>query len=204
MMQTGRGRKADERKKGPESKGHEGKGREMKETKGQRKDTNGWARTAALDPYVRLTPLRLFCLPKVAHTKFTLPQRCTQHPLNLRLLKIENRSRTTRPHNSSNHALCLMKVCNSSHREGNFRGNQLLDVSISVSPSYPSMTNDLHVRGDADFHQNFPLYCFSSIVRQAHTFQSSDQNTCPPQQSKLFTSTLTGRSDGRCVQRARM
>ncbi|KAK7375053.1 hypothetical protein VNO78_36115 [Psophocarpus tetragonolobus] len=33
----------------------------------------------------------------------------------------------------------------SSYPEGNFRGNQLLDGSISLSPLYPSQTNDLHV-----------------------------------------------------------
>ncbi|WZY99621.1 hypothetical protein YC2023_071950 [Brassica napus] len=33
----------------------------------------------------------------------------------------------------------------SNYPEGNFGGNQLLDVSISLSPLYPSQTNDLHV-----------------------------------------------------------
>ena len=33
----------------------------------------------------------------------------------------------------------------SSYPEGNFGGNQLLDGSISLSPLYPSQTNDLHV-----------------------------------------------------------
>ncbi|XLS75003.1 hypothetical protein HN51_031868, partial [Arachis hypogaea] len=32
----------------------------------------------------------------------------------------------------------------SSYLEGNFGGNQLLDGSISLSPLYPSQTNDLH------------------------------------------------------------
>ncbi|KAL0745257.1 hypothetical protein Bca101_102263 [Brassica carinata] len=32
-----------------------------------------------------------------------------------------------------------------SYPEGNFGGNQLLDGSISLSPLYPSQTNDLHV-----------------------------------------------------------
>ncbi|CAL8988683.1 unnamed protein product, partial [Prunus brigantina] len=33
----------------------------------------------------------------------------------------------------------------SGYPEGNFGGNRLLDGSISLSPLYPSRTNDLHV-----------------------------------------------------------
>ena len=40
--------------------------------------------------------------------------------------------------------------------EGNFGGNQLLDSSISLSPLYSSLTNDLHVRIATSFHQDFP------------------------------------------------
>jgi hypothetical protein len=39
--------------------------------------------------------------------------------------------------------------------EGNFRGNQLLDGSISLSPLYPGLTIDLHVRIATDLHQSF-------------------------------------------------
>ncbi|KAI5415021.1 hypothetical protein KIW84_040465 [Lathyrus oleraceus] len=39
--------------------------------------------------------------------------------------------------------------------EGNFGGNQLLDGSISLSPLYPSQTNDLHVSIAAGLHQSF-------------------------------------------------
>jgi hypothetical protein len=39
---------------------------------------------------------------------------------------------------------------------GNFKGNQLLDGSISLSPLYPGSTIDLHVRIAASFHQGFP------------------------------------------------
>jgi hypothetical protein len=39
---------------------------------------------------------------------------------------------------------------------GNFKGNQLLDGSISLSPLYPDSTIDLHVRIAASFHQGFP------------------------------------------------
>ncbi|KAI3493669.1 hypothetical protein L1887_40873 [Cichorium endivia] len=43
----------------------------------------------------------------------------------------------------------------SSYPEGNFGGNQLLDGSISLSPLYPSQTNDLHVNIAAGLHQSF-------------------------------------------------
>ena len=46
---------------------------------------------------------------------------------------------------SFNHSLYLIKLFNSSYPEGNFGGNQLLDGSISLSPLYPSITNDLRV-----------------------------------------------------------
>ncbi|KAK7286479.1 hypothetical protein RJT34_21491 [Clitoria ternatea] len=43
----------------------------------------------------------------------------------------------------------------SSYPEGNFGGNQLLDGSISLSPLYPSQTNDLHISIAAGLHQSF-------------------------------------------------
>src|SRR3954462_15148178 len=43
----------------------------------------------------------------------------------------------------------------SSYPEGNYGGNQLLDGSISLSPLYPSQTNDLHVSIAAGLHQRF-------------------------------------------------
>ncbi|KAI3494086.1 hypothetical protein L1887_41301 [Cichorium endivia] len=43
----------------------------------------------------------------------------------------------------------------SSYPEGNFGGNQLLDGSISLSPLYPSQTNDLHVSIATGLHQSF-------------------------------------------------
>jgi hypothetical protein len=42
-----------------------------------------------------------------------------------------------------------------SYPERNFRGNQLLDGSISLSPLYSSSTNDLHVSTASSLHQNF-------------------------------------------------
>ena len=50
----------------------------------------------------------------------------------------------------------LIKLLNSSYPEGNFGGNQLLDGSISLSPLYPRMTNDLHVSTATSLHQSFP------------------------------------------------
>ena len=38
---------------------------------------------------------------------------------------------------------------------GNFRGNQLLDGSISLSPLYSNLTIDLHVRIATSLHQSF-------------------------------------------------
>nr|TKS17466.1 hypothetical protein D5086_0000012900 [Populus alba] len=46
---------------------------------------------------------------------------------------------------ASNHWLYPIELApSSSYPEGNFGGNQLLDGSISLSPLYPSQTNDLH------------------------------------------------------------
>ena len=45
----------------------------------------------------------------------------------------------------SNHSLYLMKLLSSNYPEGSVGGNQQLDGSISLSPLYPSITNDLHV-----------------------------------------------------------
>ncbi len=44
----------------------------------------------------------------------------------------------------------------SSYPEGNFGGNQLLDGSMSLSPLYPGLTNDLHVSTAAGFQRGFP------------------------------------------------
>ena len=56
---------------------------------------------------------------------------------------------------SSNHPLYMMKLFNSSFLEGNFGGNQLLDGSISLSPLFLSITNDLHVSIATSLHQSF-------------------------------------------------
>ena len=58
---------------------------------------------------------------------------------------------TARPYENSS-----AKMFNFSYPERNFRGNQLLDASISLSPLYPSVTNDLPVSIVMSFHQSFP------------------------------------------------
>ncbi|KAK4360127.1 hypothetical protein RND71_019079 [Anisodus tanguticus] len=60
-------------------------------------------------------------------------------------LKFENRSRALRP-GASNHWLYPIELARELRlSKGNFGGNRLLDGSISLSPLYPSRTNDLHV-----------------------------------------------------------
>jgi hypothetical protein len=49
-----------------------------------------------------------------------------------------------------------LESTSASYPEGNFGGNQLLDGSISLSPLYPALTIDLHVRIATDLHQGFP------------------------------------------------
>ncbi len=50
----------------------------------------------------------------------------------------------------------MVKFINTDYPEGNFGGNQLLDGSISLSPLYLCVTNDLHVSIAASLHQDFP------------------------------------------------
>ncbi|KAJ5710228.1 hypothetical protein N7540_003511 [Penicillium herquei] len=57
---------------------------------------------------------------------------------------------------ASNHSLYLIKLnSRDCYPEGNFGRNQLLDGSISLSPLYPNLTIDLHVRTAASLHQSF-------------------------------------------------
>ncbi|CAK8679530.1 unnamed protein product [Clavelina lepadiformis] len=51
-----------------------------------------------------------------------------------------------------------------SYPEGNFEGNQLLDGSISLSPLYPNLTIDLHVRIATVPPPEFPLASTSSGI----------------------------------------
>ncbi|CAN6803544.1 unnamed protein product [Brassica oleracea] len=66
----------------------------------------------------------------MAHLELSIPwDGSAKQPPRPTYLKFENRSRTLR--------------------------NQLLDGSISLSPLYPSQTNDLHVSIAAGLHQSF-------------------------------------------------
>ncbi|XLT02376.1 hypothetical protein HN51_051727 [Arachis hypogaea] len=65
---------------------------------------------------------------------------------------------TAAPSYSSRHSPCpdgRNSPASSSYPERNFGGNQLLDGSISLSPLYPSQTNDLHVSIAEGLHQSF-------------------------------------------------
>ena len=55
---------------------------------------------------------------------------------------------------SGSTATSLQSPC---YPEGNFGGNQLLDGSIGLSPLYPGVVIDLHVRNTTGFHQRFLL-----------------------------------------------
>jgi hypothetical protein len=72
-------------------------------------------------------------------------------------LKFESRSRELLPRGRQSFALPDPAVLEltPSYPEGNFGGNQLPDGSISLSPLYPSLTNDLHVSSATDLHQSF-------------------------------------------------
>ncbi|KAI3476241.1 hypothetical protein L1887_62185 [Cichorium endivia] len=79
---------------------------------------------------------RQFCLPKMAHLELSIPWHgSTKQPRRPTYLKT--------------------RTPGSSYPEGNFGGNQLQDGSISLSPLYPSQTNDLHVSIAAGLHQSF-------------------------------------------------
>ena len=56
---------------------------------------------------------------------------------------------------ASNHSLYRVELSSSCYPEGNFGGNQLLDGSISLSPLYPTLNIDLHVRMSTSLHQSF-------------------------------------------------
>ena len=73
-------------------------------------------------------------------------------------LKFESKLRPEGP-NSSNHSLYLIQLfqlqSDLCYPEGNFGGNQLLDCSISLSPLYALLTNNLHVSIATSLHQAF-------------------------------------------------
>ncbi|KEI39782.1 uncharacterized protein L969DRAFT_47306 [Mixia osmundae IAM 14324] len=58
--------------------------------------------------------------------------------------------------NSHSHATRLNQTTRASDTfKGNFGRNQLPDGSISLSPLYPNLTIDLHVRTATSLHQSF-------------------------------------------------
>jgi len=56
---------------------------------------------------------------------------------------------------STNHYLYPPKLNRCCYPERNFERNQLLGGSMSLSPLYAAVTNDLHVSTAADLHQPF-------------------------------------------------
>ncbi|KAK8617430.1 hypothetical protein V6N13_080346 [Hibiscus sabdariffa] len=92
----------------------------------------------------------------MAHLELSIPwHSSTKQPRRPTYLKFENRLRALRP-DTSNHWLYLIELAKgSNYPKGNFRGNQLRDSSISLSPLYPSQTNDLHVNIAAGLHHSF-------------------------------------------------
>ena len=59
----------------------------------------------------------------------------------------------------------MVKIINTDYPEGNFGGNQLLDGSISLSPLYLCVTNDLHVSIAASLPPpGFPLASLSTGI----------------------------------------
>ncbi|MED6116151.1 hypothetical protein PIB30_097471, partial [Stylosanthes scabra] len=103
--------------------------------------------------------------------------------------------------------------------EGNFGGNQLLDGSISLSPLYPSQTNDLHVSIAAGLHQSFlwlrPAQAESTIFwvptgmlsLEPFTEDQGRSAVQPPGGSRQLASLRladgpNGEPKGRCPERA--
>ncbi|CAA3000152.1 Hypothetical predicted protein [Olea europaea subsp. europaea] len=87
----------------------------------------------------------------------------------------------------------------SSYPEENFEENQLLDGSISLSPLYPSQTNDLHVSITAGLHQSFlwlhPAQAHFTIFWVPIGVVAHQGHELPPQLGRWnFASVLTTRA----------
>ncbi|KDO39226.1 hypothetical protein CISIN_1g0366582mg, partial [Citrus sinensis] len=83
----------------------------------------------------------------------------------------------------------------SSYPEGNFGGNQLLDGSISLSPLYPSQTNDLHACSHSNPSQKIKFPCALRV------YWPIDSHTCQTPWS-VFQDGVNGEPAGRCRERA--
>jgi len=88
---------------------------------------------------------------------------------------------------STSHNLTIM---HSSNPEGNFRGNQLQDCSMSLSPLCSTLTNNLHVSKVTSFHRSFPRLHYGTAKFTAfrvlpHACSSSE--LCPFDESLVAT-----------------
>ena len=70
-------------------------------------------------------------------------------------LKFKNRLRLFQSHERLSFALPNVLATLCSYPKGNFKGNQLLESSISLSPLCLYPTNDLHVSIATGIHRNF-------------------------------------------------
>ena len=81
--------------------------------------------------------------------------------------------------NSSNHSLYLIKRHTSSYPVANFRGNQRRHGSMSLSPLYPSITNDLHASIAMSLHQSpLALPCSGIVHHRSGLNSDSQTQTC--------------------------
>ncbi|WZZ15588.1 hypothetical protein YC2023_108677 [Brassica napus] len=91
----------------------------------------------------------------------------------------------------------------SSYPEGNFRGNQLLDGSISLSPLYPSQTNDLHACSHSNPSQKIKVGRLCTLRDPANqlpcalrVYSPVDSHTCQTPWS-MFQDGSNGEPTGR-------
>ncbi|KAK7313387.1 hypothetical protein VNO77_38240 [Canavalia gladiata] len=97
----------------------------------------------------------------------------------------------------------------SSYPEGNFGGNQLLDGSISLSPLYPSQTNDLHVCSHSNPSQKIRVgrRCnpqgdpTNQLPYALRVYSPVDSHTCQTPWS-VFQDGPNGEPTGRCQEHA--
>jgi len=101
-------------------------------------------------PLESCSVLRGTCVPLAQHSaKIDAPSLAPVPSLRI------SRAAEWRPE-PSNHSLYQMQPFpRLSNPEGNFGRNQLQDGSVSLSPLYPGLTNDLHVSNATNFHQSF-------------------------------------------------
>jgi len=109
---------------------------------------------------VRFIPHRLSCLPWQAHyerilhsmDEFKLKKLTQSHPFKV-WESVTVISTTNSLIISFTWWNCILSL--SCYPRGNFDRNQLLESSISLSPLYTTLTNNLHVSTAENFHQSF-------------------------------------------------